>query len=195
MAKPSKKPVFRQEVIEHVKTEATGVAKAIAALNGQTIPPVVEQEIKKVAVQPNVHHWRDIDAVREQTRVKILSFAQDINMLVEKIKSLGTVREPVEFSNTVRACNSDFHRFMGDFERIKARHAGKEGEINTPEDMGLMFSVFEDYQSFNAFFDGTMYGTLQNFTDYALQAEEALHVAKVVEEKLKEEENAEHPAA
>ena len=72
----------------------------------------------------------------------------------------------------VEKTNHDFQKFISDYEKIRARHMGKSGFIESSHDLALSLSVFEDYQQFRAFFDGAMHHTLISFTEYALEAKD-----------------------
>lgn len=115
--------------------------------------------------------WEQLNDISLAIGQGIAQMASDIHTTVEMVKQLGCdhIRE---FNAVVEKTNQDFQKFIGDYEKIRARHIGKSGFIETGPDLALSLSVFEDYQQFRAFFDGAMHHTLISFTEYALEAKD-----------------------
>lgn len=115
--------------------------------------------------------WEQLSDISAAIGESIAQMASDIHTTVEMVKQLGCdhIRE---FNAVVEKTNQDFQKFIGDYEKIRARHVGKSGFIESSQDLALSLSVFEDYQQFRAFFDGAMHHTLISFTEYALEAKD-----------------------
>lgn len=146
--------------------------KPVAAIVGdlyhhapQTI--IVEGNPEHVAKQS----WEQLNDISMAIGQGIAQMASDIHTTVEMVKQLGCdhIRE---FNAVVEKTNHDFQKFISDYEKIRARHMGKSGFIESSHDLALSLSVFEDYQQFRAFFDGAMHHTLISFTEYALEAKD-----------------------
>lgn len=135
--------------------------------------------------------WEGVTDISNEISNYVARMAQDINESVEMVKIAGC-EHVGEFNAAVAKTNDDFNRFIGDLEKVKAKHAGKVGEIKTPDDLALSLQVFEDYQQFRAYFEGVMHHSLISFTEFALEARDR-HQAKLAEEEKKQA--AEQPAA
>lgn len=131
--------------------------------------------------------WEALAAIGDEIAGFIAQMANDINESVELVKRVGC-DHIAEFNAVVLKTNKDFETFLGDFEKIKAKHSGKTGYIDGPDDLALSLSIFEDYNQFNAYFNGVMHHTLISFTEYALEAQDRLRQQAAAEEQ-KEEKN------
>ena len=126
--------------------------------------------------------WEALAGIGDGIAQYIGQMASDIHESVELVKSVGCDHIS-EFNAVVLKTNNDFTKFMGDFESIKAKHAGKTGYIDGPDDLALALSIFEDYNQFQAYFNGVMHHTLISFTEYALEAQDRIRKQEVQENK------------
>lgn len=117
--------------------------------------------------------WEALAEIGDSIGNYIAQMASDINESVELVKTAGC-EHLSEFNAVVIKTNSDFTTFIDDFDKIKAKHAGKTGYIDGPDDLALALSIFEDYNQFQAYFNGVMHHTLISFTEYALEAQDRL---------------------
>lgn len=132
----------------------------------------------------NKQTWEALLEISDAIGNQIATTAEDISSTVELVKHLGC-EHIGEFNAVVNRTNSDLTKFASDFLSVKNRHAGKTGFIETPDDLALSLSIYEDYQQFRAHFDGTMHHTLISFTEYALEAKD--RAVAIREKELAEE--------
>ena len=125
--------------------------------------------------------WEALAEIGDEIGRFIGQMAADINESVELVKRAGC-EHIQEFNAVVNKTNQDFEKFIGDYELIKAKHSSKTGYIESPDDIALSFSIFEDYQQFQAYFNGVMHHTLISFTEYALEAQDRLKAKAATEE-------------
>ena len=124
--------------------------------------------------------WEALAEIGDEIGRFIGQMASDINESVELVKRAGCDHLK-EFNAVVNKTNQDFEKFIGDFEKIKAKHFSKTGYIESPDDIALSFLIFEDYQQFQAYFNGVMHHTLISFTEYALEAQDRLKAQEKAE--------------
>ena len=141
-------------------------AAVAAAVSGRVPAPLVIQKSKAPPM-----HWQMIDDLSYEIGNSIATMATSINDSVAMVRSMGC-DHPDEFNILVKKTNEDLQRFADDFNRVKAQHAGKSGEILDANDNALSITVFENYLQFRALFDGTMHHSLISFTEYALEAKD-----------------------
>lgn len=124
--------------------------------------------------------WEALAEIGDEIGRFIAQMASDINESVELVKRVGCDHLQ-EFNAAVNKTNQDFEKFISDFEKIKAKHSTKTGYIESGDDIALSFSIFEDYQQFQAYFNGVMHHTLISFTEYALEAQDRLKAQQAAE--------------
>lgn len=135
--------------------------------------------------------WESLEDISREIGQWMAQMAQDIHDSVELVKIAGC-EHIQEFNAAVIKTNSDFVKFMADYEKVRAKHAGKNGFIQSPDDLALALQIFEDYNQFRAYFDGVMHHSLISFTEYALEAKDRL-AAKAAEEEKQAEQSKEVP--
>lgn len=160
------KEVFQSNVRSNVVFPTMGAA-IVSRVYGNSIEPI---ELKKGAlVNSRSESWDKLAQLSSEIGNYIAQTAMDIGESVNLVRAYGC-EHPKEFHVAVQKTNEDFQRFIDDFEKIKNRHIHKTGFINTPDDLALALSIFEDYNQFRAYFEGTMQHSLISFTEYALEA-------------------------
>lgn len=178
MAKQSLKKSKDQEQ-EYAKVLPQKPASiAIKQAFGGNVQPIIETGTLS---QLSRQTWEGLQEVSDAIGMSIAQMAEDIHSTVEMVKNAGC-EHPAEFNAIVSKTNEDFQKFVADFQSITIRHYGRTGYIESPDDLALSLSIFEDYQQFRAFFDGVMHHSLISFTEYALEAKDRLL------DKMKQEE-------
>lgn len=165
------KPAASDQLHARVIMPAT-LPAAIAKICGREIRPYVEYE--KMSEPTNEKPtWEALGGVRDAIGGAMASIAEEINATVEMVKNVGC-DHMAEFSAAVTKTNEDFNMFIGKFDAVRNRHEYKRGVIATPDDLALSLTIFEDYQSLRAHFDGVMHHTAITFTEFALEAKDRL---------------------
>lgn len=165
MAKASPKNGTHKNVVNlSAKKTALGVNAAYPQTRGRVISGgVADYSIKQT--------WEKLTEISNEIGQWIAQMAQDISDSVELVKRYGC-KHIAEFNATVAKTNTDFTKFIGDYEKVKEKHASKTGLIESPDDLALALQVFEDYNQFRAYFNGVMHHSLISFTEYALEAKD-----------------------
>ena len=168
------------------KTETTylypnPLAETVSQVYGAAIPviPIEKEVTKKVKADQT---WENLQGVSDSISKLVMSMAEQINASVEMVKQVGCEHYK-EFYTVVETTNRDLLKFVDDLNKIKARHAGRHGPVVSAEDNALCLSIFEDYMSFQAYFEGVFHHTLVSFTEYALEAQDRMKKQNATAEK------------
>jgi len=171
MAHASKKQIGQSKVKaapSFITIQPKQIANSLAyAFSGgkAMIPPI------HVRTDGNEQRWAAVDDLSNSIADSFAASVNGIGQTVEMVRALGC-EHPAEFNILVNKTNEDLHRFSMDFQSIRAKHAGKQGLVDSPDDVALQLQVFEDYMQFRAKFDGVMHHTMISFTEYALEAKD-----------------------
>lgn len=165
----------------------TPIAAAVAAAYGRRLQPVFtadETEPQKKSDSEkfvDTRTWEDLHQMRDVVGMMIRQHAESIHESVELVKSVGC-DHVAEFNAAVNKTNLDLEQFMTGYRRINDRHSTLTGPLNSPDDVAEWLSIFEDYQAFQAHFEGVMHHTLITFTEFALEAQERLQKQAKIED-------------
>ncbi len=143
------------------------VSKAVAQATGSRAP-------MPFAVPQAKENWSNLTSFADELAALVFKNAESIMQTVQMVTECGGVDNPQEFARAVSTAEADLLRFSDELNKIRARHENKVGEVKSADDLTHYLSVFEDYVSFNAFFQGTIQHTMILFTEYALQAKDRL---------------------
>jgi hypothetical protein len=145
----------------------TELSKAVAQATGARTP-------LPFAVPQAKENWANLDSFADELAGLVYQNAQSVMQTVQMVTQCGGVDNPKEFARAVSTAEADLLRFSDELNKIRTRHQGKVGEVQSADDLTHYLSVFEDYVSFNAFFQGTFQHTMIVFTEYALQAKDRM---------------------
>lgn len=157
----------------------TPIAAGIAAMLGHRIQPVfsIDETAPQKAANSekfvDTRTWEDLHQMRDVVGMLIRQHAESIHESVELVKTVGC-DHVAEFNAVVNKTNSDLESFMVGYRKIYDRHAHLNGALETPDDVAEWLSIFEDYQAFQAHFEGVMHHTLITFTEFALEAQDRI---------------------
>lgn len=171
MAHAKKKQIGQSKVHaapSFIKINPTTIASSLSfAFNGgrNMIPPI------HVRTEGTDQRWAAVDDLSNAIADSFAASVNGIGQTVEMVRALGC-DHPNEFNTLVNKTNEDMNRFANDFQNVRAKHAGKKGIVDGPDDLALQLQVFEDYMQFRALFDGVMHHTMIAFTEYALEAKD-----------------------
>ena len=145
----------------------TGVSNAVAQATGS-------RPIQPFAVPQAKENWGNLDSFADELASLVYRNAESIMQTVQMVTNCGGVDNPQEFARAVSTAEADLLRFSDELNKIRTRHQNKSGEVKSADDLTHYLGVFEDYVSFNAFFQGTIQHTMIVFTEYALQAKDRM---------------------
>lgn len=169
------------------KTIANSIS--VAMQGGEKQPLVYDEQKEAETAQPS---WYMVEDLSNTIRNAIATTANSINDVVTMVAKTGYVEGVTEYTNSVQVAMRDLEHYSEEWERVRARHAGKNGFIKDKEEYVEYMSVFEDYQSLSAFFEGVMHHKLIEFTEYALSAQDHLKNKVQEEENNQQEEGVKH---
>lgn len=149
----------------------TAPSQAVANAFQQSIDPIV---IEGDLQQSSKECWHNLDDLYQTIAEGVVKMANNIQENVSMIRRVGVVQDLKEFERNIITANNDLQRFTEELLKIKNRHAGKVGFVETPEDTSLFISIFEDYRAFYTYFEAAMHHSLITFTEYALHAKDIL---------------------
>ena len=149
------------------------IAGAVAqAVNGSGMPAL---RYDQDAEDRNSHfNWQQVEEFATTVAEMISTTAQEFQRTIEIVKMAGKVADDARFLTNVKVAMQDLETFTDEFIKVKEKYAGKNGFIETAEDRMLYLSVFEDFRALATYFQGTMHHKLIEFTEYALDAKDAL---------------------
>lgn len=178
MSKPSRKNAPKDETsnLDYKMLSPKPTAAIVANLYNAPIKTIVTQQKQVQAPQSEGQiqaHWSQIEDFADSIAQNILMMAESINETVEMVKQVGCDHLK-EFGAVVEKTNSDFSRFMEDFQAIRRSHATKTGYVTDPDDHALYLQLHERYTQFYSLFTGVMHHTQVSFTEYALEAKDRL---------------------
>lgn len=133
-------------------------------------PLVYDQ--KKEAEQAELS-WFQLEDFSQTVGTMIAETAHNFGETITLVQSIGYVKDAQRFSANVTTTMQDLDRYTNEYMTIKEKHNGRHGFITEAEDRMLYLSIFEDYRSLAAYFQGTMHHKLIEFTEYALDAKDA----------------------
>ena len=150
----------------------TPIAAATAEAVGRKPTPLVYSQKKED--QDAQFNWQQLEEISFTMAGVIAQTATEFQKTIDLVSQAGTLKDPARFDADVRVTMEDLTKFTDEFCKIKAKHEGCHGFIETAEERMKYLTVFEDYRAFGAFFQGTMHHKLMDFTEYALDAKDAL---------------------
>lgn len=157
------------------------IANAVAKeIGGQPMPALrYDEEAEQRNSQFN---WHQLEELMNEISSMIATTANEFGRTIKIIKMAGKISDQPRFLANVKVTMEDLDKFTDEFMQIKAKHEGKNGFIETAEDRMLYLSVFEDYRALATYFQGTMHHKMIEFTEYALDAKDALVAATATAE-------------
>lgn len=174
MAKSTRKS--EASPLDHKLLSPKPTAAIVANLYNAPIKTIVTQEkaLPQQQAEGNLKaHWSQIDDFADSLAQNIALMAESINETVAMVNQVGCDHYK-EFGAVVEKTNSDFTRFLEDFQAIRRAHATKTGYVDSPDDHALYLQLHERYTQFYSLFTGVMHHTQVSFTEYALEAKDRL---------------------
>lgn len=117
--------------------------------------------------------WDDLEEISKSIRLEIQDMAVNLNEAVELVKVAGGVN-PAEFAVAVHKTNEDLANFTGDFLSIWESHKNRTGAMTSDNDLADCLEIYEKYMQFKALFNGVFHHTAILFTEFSLQAKDAM---------------------
>lgn len=148
---------------------ASAVASAIGGGQPQALRYSKEAESKNEQL-----NWYQIEDFSNTVGDMIAQTAQEFKATIDLVNSVKHVADMARFNASVVTASGDLERFTEDFVKVKTKHEGEHGFIETAEGRMKYFAIYEDYRALAAFFQGTMHHTLIEFTEFALDAKDKL---------------------
>lgn len=183
----SKSRVSSRNVISLKEKPTALAAHAIAG----TSPRTIKYDTK--AMQKTNNSWDRLMELSNEIGQQVANLASDVDISVKLVQQFGC-KHVAEFNVAVNKTNTDFLKFIDDFNKIKQRHLHKTGSFVDENDTALGLSIYEEYMQFRAYFDGVMHHSLISFTEYALEAKD-IYKEKMAQQEAAEKNEAEAGAS
>ena len=126
--------------------------------------------------------WDALEAVSMAIRQEIQEMAENLHESVELVKVAGGVNVN-EFDIAVKKTNKDLQDFTTDFLKIANSHQGRKGTVKDENELADCLEIYEKYMQFKALFNGVFHHTAILFTEFSLQAKDAMEDAMIKEAK------------
>lgn len=126
--------------------------------------------------------WDALEGISAAIRQEIAEMTENLGQAVELVRVAGGVNAK-EFEVAVRKTNKDLMDFTTDFLKIADFHKGLTGPMKNDDDLAKCLEIYEKYMQFKALFNGVFHHTAILFTEFSLQAKDAMQEAMVKEAK------------
>ena len=126
--------------------------------------------------------WDALEAISMVIRQEIQEMAENLHGSVELVKVAGGVNVN-EFDIAVKKTNKDLQDFTTDFLKIADSHQGRKGTVKDENELADCLEIYEKYMQFKALFNGVFHHTAILFTEFSLQAKDAMEDAMIKEAK------------
>lgn len=169
----------KKEPLRIVKPSVGASLVAAAFPNVHTRSVVTSGSVEKVSQQT----WEELTGISEAIAHQIATIANEIHETVQFVKTYGC-QHVKEFNIAVEAANRDLEMFTNDFIKIRNQHNTRHGVVSGNDELALCINLFENYQQFSGYLNGTMQHTLITFTEFALEAKDRISTSEVIENKV-----------
>lgn len=120
---------------------------------------------KTTTVQaPEENTWEDIEAIRTSFAEYLITYANEINMVIQTINSTRVSTKEVQIA--INQGKQDLEYFQNQLETLYAKHKGKTGPVTTAADNMLLHTVFQEYYEMQAKLVAVSKNTLVSLTEY-----------------------------
>lgn len=160
-----------------------------AAAHLATEPTVEENESLFGEVRQT---WAEIDEIYKSSATAVVETVKGIKEALDMVRPIttsGDIDNIKELNVLTKGFQNDIERFTDTLTSIQKEHVGKEGLVETSEDLTLCFSLFEKYVNFNTEFRAITFPTvvsiMENVSTIVHRAKEdqANNISDVVEKQ------------
>lgn len=169
-----------------VSTHSTGMKPRMNPVAGavRTVSTPTRGSLQTPGKEADRQTWEALEAISMSIRKEIQEMAESLDQAVELVKVAGGVNAN-EFAVAVKKTNKDLQDFTSDFLKIAETHRGRTGMVQNDDELVMCLEIYEKYMQFRALFNGVFHHTAILFTEFSLQAKDAMQ-DKMVEEAKEE---------
>lgn len=174
-----------------VSTHSTGMKPRVSPVAGavRTMSRPMKGSLEMPDDKAQRQTWDALEAISMSIRQEIQEMAENLHQSVELVKMAGGVNVN-EFEIAVNKTNKDLQDFTSDFLKIAESHRSRTGVVKDENELADCLEIYEKYMQFKALFNGVFHHTAILFTEFSLQAKDAMQDRMIQEAKAVAEEKA-----